>query len=137
MDVYRLIERKLSEMKESKVILIPYSIEMNKETHNELVDNFKERTKSENILSIEKIFYLPIFINEKIKTGDFYIVTSKSKVDICLSCAEKYTNVKNSHLLKYSKDSLCVGCNVVCKTTKISSNHIDFDNIKSNKHPNN
>lgn len=133
MDVYNFIVHALKDIPDNE---LPTKIEMNRKTHKELVENFKERTKSENIISIETLFHLPIFINDNLKDFTVKFVTDKSKIDVCMDCADKYSTLKNSHLLKYSEENQCELCKIVCKTTKISANHIDFNKLKNELKPN-
>lgn len=133
MDVYQFIVHSLHGIPDNE---LPTKIEMNTVTHKELVKNMQQRTGSENIISIETLFHLPIFINDKLKNFNVKFITDKSNIDICINCADKYTNIKNYHLLKYTDDNQCELCKIVCKTTKISAKYVDFNKLKSQLKPN-
>jgi len=136
MNVYQTIFRTLADIKDAINSELPVSIEVNKETHKELTDDIKKLTKNDNILSIETLFHLPIFINDKMNDGEVQIKTNKGNIDICVNCVHEYTSAKKPEILVYNEENQCEICRHVCKTTKLSTSYVDFIKIKNNKKPN-
>jgi hypothetical protein len=136
MDIYNLISVEIRKLKEDSPSSIPVAIEMNHETQKNLVDNFRKMTKSENILSVEVLFRVPIFINNQLKNDEVKITLDNSKVEICADCGNKYTSLRNIHLLKYQENGFCSICKVMCNTTSIFAKYVDYNKLKHNLKPN-